>query len=315
MTRDHLMGYPAAAAVSADCPDEYDDFPDFDHSDYPLGVPRRVRIDMRKRWDAAGLKTDTLGTFERMPHPNPDGSYTPKRPGTLFGKAPTGSVLDDFLTKGTSPPGVGLGALQLHATSYEVTEIHADGPVVQSADYAYSEEAGQFEIADWRSVPARMAIPLSALVPAGLMVDSGERLRIGANGAIRHGEKLRKAFDQCAPGSRAQVLIGNVLQSMQDRAQLAPQPPRQKVVASDALALALHRMNNDPEYRERMAKRITAVNEQLKAQGPSKGDGGIALPELDGIKDARFTACSIPIRIETLNPKRYGPEFDFPPNA
>lgn len=276
MNRDHLLGYPPAGIVSGDCPTDYDDMSVFDHVPFGLGRPQRLYIEQRNRLDAIGRKKQPLRDFEQLPHPNPDGSYTAVRPGSLFGKEAAGYVVD---------------------------EIRGDGPVLQASDYTYSEEAGQVEIVDWRSLPARQAIPLSALVPPGAMV----MRKMGLQTFFVDGREVTEAeYD----AHMSKVGVKECMRFHADGSISAPQRP----VPADMLASALRRMETDPSYRNRMAQRITAINADLAQQGPTKRDGGITLAEGFGSQVPRPSTMSIPFRCHTFS-KVYDEGFDFPPNA
>jgi hypothetical protein len=290
MNRDHLLGFPPAALVSANCPDDYDDTAIFDYERYPLGFPRDYYIRQRERLDAIYGRKQPLRDFENIPQPNPDGSYTPKHPGRLFAKkvADTAKVegamndmweqmkkelekqlVEHAMKHGSCPPDVGLGAVSVFAGA--VNPMYAD---------------------------ARKAIPLSELVPPGVMVGGTEPAKwlVQGNQFFVNGREVdRKEFER-THGQTKQ----------------AEPAQQQKPVPAGALARALHRMNTDPDYRAQMAQRITAVNAKLAQERPSKGDGGIALPELTAGELARFTPCSIPI---TINTGGFDTGFDFPPNA
>jgi hypothetical protein len=305
MNRDHMMGYAPAAMVSAECPHYEDEFAIFDYERYPLGTPTRLRTERLARWDAEHAARLHLNDFERFPHPNPDGTFTPVRPGATFAK-----------------------------------KAESDGPVTQAADYSYSEEHAPVVVADWRALPAQQAVPLSALVPREVMridargemhmtwfadgnhyfvngreVSREEYLRAQKSSTppeVDVAASIRSAFDQCKPGGAAQQLLGRQLQSLQDRAQAVVDRVKTPM-RNDLLAQALQKANEDPSIRERWTKRVKEINADLKQEAQSKGDGGIAMPEIDAGKLARLEAMSIPIRINYVGP--YDSGFDFPPNA
>lgn len=250
MTRDHLMGYAPSAAVSADCPDAYDECAIWDHTNFPLGRPERVRQAYRECNERLQRKAAPIVEFERKAHANPDGSFTSMSGITYMTRSPRAVPHVDC---GVTADNIGdaMKALWYHLGA-DKTPPSADRP---------------------------QAVPLSQLVPPGLMVGGI------AESTSPLWRNTGRATQAEAPPSIASV----------------------GVAKGGALSQVLQAMKTDPAFRARMTQRVQALNVELANAPRSKGDGGIALPEIVAGQELRFTAVSIPIQYET--------GFDFPPNA
>jgi hypothetical protein len=169
--RDHMMGYPPAAEVSAECPNDYDEFAIFDYGPFPCGLPKRVRAEMRAADQKLFEPVQRTRDFENLPHANPDGSYTPKRPGATFaGITAMGTEPASFAYNRPAPDATEAP----RAFAWSTVFIGAGEPVVQTTEHSY-EEVMRVTHDEWEALSKHQQGGLNAIAEQIAQRNADER--------------------------------------------------------------------------------------------------------------------------------------------